>query len=64
VKKYISRLAMTNPKITGFHTINVKTDTYQAVKKYAGSLQAKHGGRITEDITIKTLLMQGRKERV
>jgi hypothetical protein len=43
-------------RLRDYRTINVHSDTYQEVKKYAGRLQAEHGGRVTEDIAVKTAL--------
>jgi flagellar biosynthesis/type III secretory pathway protein FliH len=44
------------PKKTGYVTLNVKPDTLDSVRRYAGKLQAKRGGRITEDAAVKALL--------
>jgi|BarGraNGADG00212_2_1021979.scaffolds.fasta_scaffold229391_2 hypothetical protein len=52
---------MPKPKKTGYQTINLRPDTYQAVKKYAGKLQAQHGGHVTEDSAVKSLLKHSEK---
>jgi flagellar biosynthesis/type III secretory pathway protein FliH len=44
------------PKKTGYVTLNVKPDTLEGVRRYAGKLQAKHGERVTEDAAVNALL--------
>lgn len=45
---------------TGYQSLNVKPDTLNAVRRYAGELQAKKGGRVTDDVAVRSLLKRGR----
>ena len=43
-------------RATGYNSLNVKPDTYKALKGFAGKIEKNCGAKMTDDLTVKALL--------
>lgn len=53
---------MQKTRSTGYKSLNIKPDTYKAVKDFAGKIEKNSGAKMTDDLTVKALLKHNREK--
>jgi len=51
---YVTEMPKT--RSTGYQSLNVRPETLEGVRRYAGKIQVKTGKPVTDDVAVKSLL--------